>query len=168
MKYAEHSYLQKDICKSYLENFMVNTHTLWAFGLLRTHRKCCMLRIYHILYLLDSFPDWWKKRKKDQGTIKIYIALQQSNYKRTYIQTDIQWLTSNTDNAYHPIVTHNLDIGINTDASLLVWDIKYTTNPSWGLQYELEIDHINIVGLMAIEFGDWIYCFSYTNDIGDI
>ena len=46
------------------------------------------------------------------------------------IKTDIQWLTNNTDNAYHPIVTHDLEIGINTDASLLVWDIKYTTNPS--------------------------------------
>ena len=126
-----HTYRKISASHALKISWLILTHSEPLVYYVPIESVACLGFIIFYTYLTLSLTDEKKKKKKkNQGTIKIYIALQQSNYKRTYIQTDIQWLTSNTDNAYHPIVTHNLDIGINTDASLLVWDIKYTTNPS--------------------------------------
>ena len=45
----------------------------------------------------------------------------------------------------------NLDITIHTDVSLTGWGITNGINPSRGLSYKTEHDHINVLELKAIE-----------------
>ena len=69
------------------------------------------------------------------------------------------WRINNIDNSCHHINDiPNPDITIHIDASLTGWGITKRIFPSRGLQHKVEIDHINVLELKAIEMGIYTYC----------